>query len=170
MTMPECRFSIGDSSESKLQFTEEGIRRFAEMSGDANPLHHDIDFAKNSRFGGLIACASECTARMIGAVAVFLAGKGGALGLGCAFNYRQAIHAGETLALRWNITEIEEKPKLKGHLVTLRGLLERTDGGVCVEATFNAVVMPPEAMLTSSFSENEKGSDAERPGQQALPE
>lgn len=35
--------------------TREAVRRYAEASGDFNPVHLDDDFAANTQFGGVIA-------------------------------------------------------------------------------------------------------------------
>lgn len=42
---------VGDFVEVKRTYTEEEMKIFAELSGDFNPLHTDIDFAKSTRFG-----------------------------------------------------------------------------------------------------------------------
>ena len=37
------------------QVTQEGIRRYAEASGDYNPIHIDEEYARTTPFGGTIA-------------------------------------------------------------------------------------------------------------------
>src|SRR3982750_3107299 len=46
---------IGDSFSTTRLVTDELIRRFAEVSGDHNPIHLDEEFAKTTRFGRRIA-------------------------------------------------------------------------------------------------------------------
>ena len=46
---------IGDSFSFSRFIDSDSIARFADFSGDYNPLHHDAEFAKNSEFGGVIA-------------------------------------------------------------------------------------------------------------------
>ncbi len=41
--------------ELKKNITRESIRRYAEASGDFNPIHLDEEFAKNTPAGGIIA-------------------------------------------------------------------------------------------------------------------
>ncbi len=50
-------FAIGQSYKSPRPrtVTQETITAFAELSGDMNPLHVDVDFAKTTQFGGTIA-------------------------------------------------------------------------------------------------------------------
>lgn len=48
-------FAIGDTFSIERHVTDELVRRFAELSGDHNPLHLDDEFAKTTRFGQRIA-------------------------------------------------------------------------------------------------------------------
>ena len=45
---------IGDYYEEKVSFSKEDILKFAEVSGDKNPIHIDEQYAKSSIFGGTI--------------------------------------------------------------------------------------------------------------------
>jgi 3-hydroxybutyryl-CoA dehydratase len=46
---------IGDKFSTSREVTDEVIRKFAEVSGDHNPIHLDDEFAKQTRFGRRIA-------------------------------------------------------------------------------------------------------------------
>jgi acyl dehydratase len=46
---------IGDSFSTSRKVTDELVRKFAEVSGDYNPIHLDEEFAKTTRFGRRIA-------------------------------------------------------------------------------------------------------------------
>ena len=46
---------IGDTFSTTREITDDLIRRFAEVSGDYNPIHLDEEFAKKTRFGRRIA-------------------------------------------------------------------------------------------------------------------
>jgi Acyl dehydratase len=46
---------IGDKFSKERKVTDELVRKFAEVSGDYNPIHLDDEFAKNTRFGRRIA-------------------------------------------------------------------------------------------------------------------
>lgn len=47
--------NIGDKFSTSREVTDEVIRKFAEVSGDYNPIHLDEEFAKTTRFGQRIA-------------------------------------------------------------------------------------------------------------------
>src|SRR5687767_6314402 len=46
---------VGDKFSTQRLVTDELIRRFADVSGDYNPIHLDEEFAKSTRFGRRIA-------------------------------------------------------------------------------------------------------------------
>ena len=46
---------IGDKFSKDRKVTDELVRKFAEVSGDYNPIHLDEEFAKTTRFGRRIA-------------------------------------------------------------------------------------------------------------------
>jgi 3-hydroxybutyryl-CoA dehydratase len=46
---------IGDTFSTSRHVTDELIRKFADVSGDHNPIHLDEEFAKTTRFGKRIA-------------------------------------------------------------------------------------------------------------------
>lgn len=45
---------VGDTFTYSFQFTQEDVIKFAEASGDFNPIHLDSTYAKNSIFGRTI--------------------------------------------------------------------------------------------------------------------
>lgn len=46
---------VGDSFSTSREVTDELVRKFAQVSGDYNPIHLDEEFAKTTRFGRRIA-------------------------------------------------------------------------------------------------------------------
>lgn len=50
-TRSVANLTAGDSASIARTFTIEDIRRFAEITGDCNPIHIDADFAKGTKFG-----------------------------------------------------------------------------------------------------------------------
>ncbi len=63
----------GFSFEKTITLSKEEITTFARHSGDFNPLHHDEDTAKSSRFGGIIASGPQSSALFMGTIATYLA-------------------------------------------------------------------------------------------------
>jgi len=54
-SMKYKEIQIGYSAENNKTITEEDIVKFAEVSGDFNPVHMDEEFAKTTMFKGRIA-------------------------------------------------------------------------------------------------------------------
>lgn len=48
-------FELGETAELTRAFTQRDIERFAELTGDENPVHLDDAFARETFFGGRIA-------------------------------------------------------------------------------------------------------------------
>lgn len=49
------KINIGDTFRTTRLVTDEMIRKFADLSGDHNPIHLDAEFAAKTRFGKRIA-------------------------------------------------------------------------------------------------------------------
>lgn len=110
-----------------LHFTPALVREVAALGGDTNPLHHDEAYAKESRFGGLIASGGHSTAAMMGPIADFLTARKNAVGLEFTFKFHKAVPAAGDYNLHWQITGITYKPSLKGHLIQFVGTLKQDD-------------------------------------------
>ncbi|MBD3196946.1 MAG: hypothetical protein GF317_17975 [Candidatus Lokiarchaeota archaeon] len=48
-------YKVGDSAKFTKTITEDDVMKFAEVSGDYNPLHTDPEFAKTQMFGEQVA-------------------------------------------------------------------------------------------------------------------
>ena len=55
MTEAVLGIKVGDRAEFEKMVTAEDVARFADCTGDTNPLHRDPDYAAKTRFGQCIA-------------------------------------------------------------------------------------------------------------------
>ncbi len=55
MTEAVMGVKVGDRAEFQKMVTAEDVARFADCTGDTNPLHRDPDYAARTRFGQCIA-------------------------------------------------------------------------------------------------------------------
>lgn len=78
------RLNIGDKFSATREVTDEIVRKFAELSGDFNPLHLDDEFATKTRFGRRIA-HGMLSGAFISAV------------LGYEFSERKIVYLSQTL-------------------------------------------------------------------------
>lgn len=99
------------------------IRRFADAVDDPNPLYHDIEYAKNSKYGEMIAPLGfrgwplkgglmEMMGSVIGPM--MNAGYPVILDAGVEFESSIPIRAGDSLACYPTITNIAEKTTKSG--------------------------------------------------------
>lgn len=132
--------SVGEEFTATLPLTPEEIARFASMTGDENPLHHDEAHARGTRFGGLIASGTHVVAKFMGLTATYFSRKGAALGLEFAFRLRKAARAGDTLRMRWRVERVEPNDKLAGELVFLSGEVRDGTDSLAVTATATLLV------------------------------
>src|SRR5262245_38172041 len=121
---------VGEEFSKPYVFTLESIRRFAVESGDANPLHHDMEMARASRFGGIIASGPQMAAVLMGLVASGMMGFGEGVGLDFHFRFKKAIPAGTEATLVWQVMDIVPHAGLKGDLLTLEGRIADAAGTV----------------------------------------
>ncbi len=55
MTEAVLGVKVGDRAEFEKTVSAEDVARFAEVTGDSNPLHRDPEYAARTRFGQCIA-------------------------------------------------------------------------------------------------------------------
>ncbi len=55
MTEAVLGIKVGDRAEFERMVTAEDVARFADVTGDTNPLHQDPDYAAKTRFGQCVA-------------------------------------------------------------------------------------------------------------------
>ena len=120
-TKPAPEIRVGERFVRQVSLTAEEISTFARMSGDLNPLHHDEDFARQTRFGGIIASASHITALMIGFTAAHFSVGRSMVGLEFSFRFNRAVKAGENFEMGWEVIIVEPNQRLQGHILTLEG-------------------------------------------------
>ncbi|MGB0087445.1 MAG: MaoC family dehydratase N-terminal domain-containing protein [Rhodomicrobiaceae bacterium] len=119
---------IGDEFSKPHVFALESIRRFAEESGEEDPLHFDEAKAAASRFGGIIASWTTASNESVG--------------LDFQIHFKQAIRAGTKALLAWKVMRIEPHSDLKGDLITLDGQIVDAAGTVYVTCRGHCVLWP----------------------------
>ena len=113
------RSAIGRTTGVSTMAVEKGhIRKFAEAIGDDNPLYHDEEYARNSRYGGIIAPPTFVT--------TFGFESSESVMEGLDINYSRLLHgeqeyeyfkpimAGDTISYSTELTAITEKQGKSG--------------------------------------------------------
>jgi 3-hydroxybutyryl-CoA dehydratase len=96
---------VGQSAEFTKTVSSEDVERFAEITGDFNPVHLDEAVAEKSFFGGRVA-HGMLTAGLISAT---LAGKlpgPGTVYLSQTLRFTAPVRIGDTVTTRVEVTEL----------------------------------------------------------------
>lgn len=134
--------TIGTVRESaERTITEEDVLRFADLSGDDNPLHVDSDYAKGTPFGQRIAhgLLGLSIASGLAWQTGFLVGTAEAL-IGVDWKFRAPIYLGDTVHLRAEVAQKKEVPRLGGGFVTFNATLLNQRGEAVQKGTWTLLV------------------------------
>ena len=96
--------SLGQTAAYEKQVTDEDVRKFADISGDYNPIHLNDDFAKDSMFGARIA-HGILTASHISAVIGYIFPGPGWIYLGQSLQFRAPVKIGDTVHTAVEVTD-----------------------------------------------------------------
>lgn len=102
------RFKVGQSASLSKTIQQRDIERFAELSGDDNPIHLDEDYAKRTRFGGRIAHGMLVAGLISAVLGTKLPGPGG-IYLSQELKFRRPVKPGDTLTANVTIIEWDEE-------------------------------------------------------------
>ena len=125
---------IGDSFSTERKVTDELVRKFAEVSGDYNPIHLDEEFAKTTRFGRRIA-HGMLSGAFISAVLGYEFKERKIVYLSQSMKFTAPVYLDDTVTATATVTNIRED---KG-IVTLETICTNQNGETLVKG--EAVVM-----------------------------
>ncbi len=154
--------TLGERIGRTVRYTRAEISAFARMSFDDNPLHHDVQAARQAGFGEVIAAGQQTSSIMMGLVASHFARPAGEvmrelLCLNFNFAYKQPVFAEQDVDIGWKVTAIETNRKLGGVLVHLDGVARVPPDTVAVigrgtvllrtAAPASSVIGPPQSQF-----------------------
>ena len=125
---------VGDSFSNERLVTDELVRRFAEVSGDFNPIHLDEEYAKTTRFGRRIA-HGMLSGAFISSILGYELSVRKIVYLSQTLKFVAPVFIGDTVTATGTIKRIrEDKP-----VITLETVCTNQNGDMLV--TGEAVVM-----------------------------
>ena len=138
---PEHCWKVGDSVQLTKTFGEAEIEKFAELTGDRNPLHVDEAFAARTRFKRRIAQGILSASLISTCIGMRLPGTG-AIYLDQTLRFVKPVYVGDTVTLTATVSHIrEDKP-----LLTLSTIWSNQDGLKVIEGEAHVMLMAPEEM------------------------
>lgn len=134
MPMPQ----VGQRATRSLTITAEHVARYAELTGDNNPLHFDEAFAARTKFGRLVVQGGLTTGLLHALVAMDLPGPGTVF-LSQNWKFTSPVHPGDTITAVAEVVSVHaSKP------VTQLGVrVTRQDGAVVLEGEAWCYTMGP---------------------------
>ena len=131
---------VGERITEEARFGKEEIIEFAKLAGDFNPLHHDEEFAKTTRFGGIIASGTQTASLFLGMTATHFSKRGASLGLEFTLRFAGPVRPEERLEMVWEVVEVTNKAKLNGEIVKMDGRVTNPAGEVVLTGTGTVLV------------------------------
>ena len=118
---------IGDTFSNTREITDDLIRRFAELSGDFNPIHLDEEFAKSTRFGRRIA-HGMLSGAFISAVLGYEFRERKIVYLSQTMKFTAPTYIGDVITTKATVTKIREDKSI----VTLETICMNQNGEITV--------------------------------------
>jgi len=97
--------TVGMSAERARTVTADDVRRYAEVTGDFNPVHVDAEAAAKSRFGGLIAHGMLSAGYVSAVLGTELPGPG-AIYVAQTLKFTRPVKPGDTITARVEVVEV----------------------------------------------------------------
>ena len=120
--------AVGQRASRSLTLTADHVKKFAELSGDYNPLHFDETFAAKTKFGRLVVQGGLTTGLLHALVAMDLPGPGTVF-LSQNWKFTAPVYIGDTITAEAEVTSVHESKPVTG----LRIRVSRQGGETVLE-------------------------------------
>jgi 3-hydroxybutyryl-CoA dehydratase len=120
---------VGDSASYERTVTADDIQKFADVSGDANPLHRDAAYAKKTRFGEPIAHGMLSAGYISAVLGTKLAPHACAVYLSQSLRFLRPVKAGDTIKAVAEVKDLDAEKRT----LTLETVCFNQDGDPVVK-------------------------------------
>ena len=104
--------AVGQTATRALTVTDEHVRKFAEISGDYNPLHFDPAFAAGTKFGRLVVQGGLTTGLLHALVAMDMPGPGTVF-LSQQWKFTAPVFIGDTITAHAEVRKVHERSRCR---------------------------------------------------------
>ncbi len=119
---------VGDSASLTKSFSDEDVRKFAEISGDKNPVHLDDEYAAQTQFKKRLVHGMLAASLISAILGTELPGEG-SIYLGQSIKFRAPVYIGDTVTATVTVIKVrEDKP-----IITLETVCKNQDDVVVIE-------------------------------------
>ncbi len=119
---------VGQRAQREMKVDKETVQRYAEITGDYNPLHFDAEFARRTRFGRLIAQGGIATGLLHALVAMDMPGPGSVF-MRQRWSFPAPVYIGDTLHAEATVKSV----RAKRNMVELEFAVKNQDGELVLE-------------------------------------
>src|SRR5690349_15826179 len=127
---------LGDKFSTERLVTDELVRKFADVSGDYNPIHLDEDVASKTRFGRRIA-HGMLSGAFISAVLGYEFSERSIVYLSQTLKFVAPVFIGDTVTATATVTNIrQDKP-----IITLETICTNQNGDVLVKGEAAVMIL-----------------------------
>lgn len=134
------KMEIGQKATRSITLTPEHVKKFAEISGDYNPLHFDADFASQTKFGKLVVQGGLTTGLLHALVAMDMPGPGTVF-LSQNWKFTAPVFIGDTITATAEVLSLHERKPVS----QLRVEIRRQDGETVLEGETWCYTFQPQA-------------------------
>lgn len=121
--MPALNLKIGQTAMRSNTLTQAHVDKYAEITGDRNPLHFDAQFASKTKFGRLVVHGGLTSGVLNALVAEDMPGPGTVF-MSMDLKFTAPVYIGDTITATAEVLEVHEsKP-----ICTLAVRIARADG------------------------------------------
>ncbi len=132
--------AVGQKASRSLTLTAEQVEKYAEITGDYNPLHFDAAFAAGTKFGKLVVQGGLTTGILNALVAMDMPGPGTVF-LSHDFKFTAPVFIGDTITGEAEVLSVHaSKP-----VTQLKITITRQTGETVLEGEAWCYTMSPES-------------------------
>ena len=136
--LQSMELEVGQKASRSLTLTHDHVRRFAELSGDYNPIHFDEDFARHTQFKKLVVQGGLTTGLLHALVAMDMPGPGTVF-LSQNWKFTAPVFIGDTITAKAEIISLHDSKPVS----QLRIIVTRQDQVVVLEGEAWCYTMNP---------------------------
>ena len=136
------KLTIGQTATRAMKITDDMVRRYADLTGDVNPLHFDDEFVRRTRFGERITHGGLTIGLISAIVGTELPGPGSAF-VSQNFRFANPVYIGDTITAKVEVIAVKpDKP-----MAQLSVNVTRQDGAPVLQGEVWVYLTPQETTL-----------------------
>ena len=101
------KVAVGQRASRSLRLTPDHVTTFAQLTGDYNPLHFDLEFVARTKFGKLVVQGGLTTGLLHALVAMDLPGPGTVF-LSQNWKFTAPVYIGDTITAEAEVVSVHE--------------------------------------------------------------